>query len=553
MAASRTSTLRRFFQILQWEKEEITSIYFFAILYGLVQLSIPLGIQSIISFVMGGSISTSLILLIAFVILCVFASGWLQISQMRLIEKIQQQLFVRYSFQYAYSLPKLNLQKIDNYYMPELLNRFFDTISLQKGISKLLLDFPTATIQLIFGLLLLAFYHPVFIFFGILLVALLYFIFRFTSSGGMQTSIEESNYKYRVAAYLEELGRILTTFKFSKNSVLHLKRTDEYVSGYLHARTSHFRILMFQYRILIGFKVLITAGMLIIGAVLLVDQQLNIGQFIAAELVILTVINSVEKLIVNLDQVYDVMTAIEKIEKVTDLPLENPGTVQPILQQQGMSLSMHNVSFSYNGRENTLNDISLNLQAGEKLCVTGPNASGKSTLLKLLGGSFPEFKGQILIDGLPLHQYDLRALRSQMGIMLNLQDIFEGTLLENLLMGDTEFSYEHINELAAIVGLKPFVDSSQAGYELRLKPAGEHLPGRIVKKILLMRALLHQPRLLLLEEPCLGLEEIYVDNIRNYILSLESTTAVIVSNEQEFLDRCDQVIELKNGYSTRIK
>ncbi len=252
--------ISRIMQVLKLEKKEITAVYFYAILNGIVQLSLPLGIQSIISFVLGGSISTSLVILITLVVLGVLFNGFVSVNQMRLIEKVQQKIFVRYSFEYANRIPKLDLQSVDNYYLPELVNRFFDTISLQKGISKLLLDIPTATIQILFGTFLLSFYHPVFIIFSLLLITLVTVILYFTSHRGMSTSIEESNYKYKVAGWLEELARVVRSFKFSKGTLLNLKKTDELVGGYLNARTAHFKVLLFQYWALIGFKMLITAA-----------------------------------------------------------------------------------------------------------------------------------------------------------------------------------------------------------------------------------------------------------------------------------------------------
>ncbi|MFZ4058290.1 MAG: ABC transporter ATP-binding protein, partial [Ferruginibacter sp.] len=156
----KMNALQRIFKVFKLDKSEISSIYFYAILSGLIQLSLPLGIQSIISFVLGGSISTSLVILIFLVVTGVFIAGLLQVNQMRLIEKVQQKIFVRYSFEFADRIPKLNLHEVDSYYLPELVNRFFDTISLQKGISKLLLDIPAASIQILFGLILLSFYHP---------------------------------------------------------------------------------------------------------------------------------------------------------------------------------------------------------------------------------------------------------------------------------------------------------------------------------------------------------------------------------------------------------
>src|SRR5690606_30001501 len=160
---SKKRPLTRIFEILKFERKGISSIYFYAILAGLVQLTLPLGIQSIIMFVLGGSISTSLVLLFVFVVFGVFVNALLQVNQMEIIEKIQQQLFVRYSFMYTNKLHNIELKSVKDYYLPELVNRFFDVISLQKGIAKLLLDVPTATIQILFGLILLSFYHPTFI------------------------------------------------------------------------------------------------------------------------------------------------------------------------------------------------------------------------------------------------------------------------------------------------------------------------------------------------------------------------------------------------------
>jgi len=548
MAEKRISTLARFLEILRFEKNEITSIYFYSIFSGLVQLSLPLGIQSIISFVLGGAISTSLVMMVIIVILGVFLTGLLQVNQMKIIEKIEQQLFVRYSFQYAHKIPQLSQKEINDYYLPELVNRFFDTVSLQKGIAKILLDIPAATIQIIFGLILLSFYHPIFIFFGILLMSILYLILRTTGNRGLETSIEESNYKYKVAGYLQELARVITTFKFSRNNSLHISKTDKYVTGYLSARTEHFRILLFQYWTLVIFKVLIVSAMLIIGGYLLVNQQLNIGQFIAAEIVILMVLGSVEKLIMNLDKVYDVLTSIDKITKVIDKPNEKSGEVLLSDIHGELRITVKDLCFGYEEGNNVLHNVSFEINAGEKICIMGKDNSGKSTLLRLLTGTYPNYKGNVHINGVPLSSFDTKSIRINTGILVQMQDIFQGTLRENICVGDDTVSQFQLNELAEVVGLKKFVDDHKEGYELELFPMGQHLSGRVIKMILLMRALIHKPKLLLLEEPWLGLEEEYATRIKNYLLQYDKqNVTVVVSNDESFAEKCNKVIVLENG------
>lgn len=547
------SPIARIFNLVKLEHKEITAIYFFAILSGLIQLSLPLGVQAIIGFVMGGAMSTSLIILIVLVILGVLFTGLMQISQMRLNEKVQQKIFVRYSFAFAERLPKLDLKKTDSYYLPELVNHFFEITILQKGLSKMLFEIPAATIQVLFGLILLTFYHPAFIFFGLILVFLLWLVLYYTGNSGMQTSLQESNSKYAIAACFQEMARAIKSLKFSSGAKYHLQKTDDEVSRYLDFRTAHFKILLQQFYALVGFKTIITAAMMIVGSILLLNQQLNIGQFIAAEIVIILVISSVEKLIGNLDNVYDVLTAIDKLGKFTDKPVEENGTLQLIPTNNGVSVKMENVSFGYTPDKKVLNKISLKINAGEKVAVAGMDGKGKSTLLKLFTGSYKDFEGAILINNVPIGNYDLASLRSQTGIMLSQQDIFQGTLIDNITMGNPGVSLQRVNELAEKTGLLSYIATLSLGYDTKLDAAGIRLPRNVVHKILLVRALVHNPSLLLLEEPWQGLEENNKKQVQETLLrESKNTTMLVVTNDSQFLEQCSKVIYLnENGITIK--
>lgn len=554
MSDNKLTIFRKLFAILQFQKKEISSIYFYAVFAGLVQLAVPVGIQSIISFVLGGSISTSLVLLIIFVIMSVFFAGFIQTNQMKITERVQQQLFARYSFKYAQTLPNLNMQALNKYYLPELTNRFFDTVALQKSISKLLIDIPGATIQILFGLVLLSFYHPVFIMFGILLLTVLFIILWYTGNRGMQTSLQESDQKYKVAGYLQEIARTAYSYKFGRNSTAHIATTDEHVTKYLKARTSHFKVLLFQYWTLISFKVIIIAAMLIVGSLLLVGQELNIGQFIAAEMVVMLVIDSVEKLILNLDKVYDVLTSVEKINKLLEKPTEKTGTAQLDDKKKGISVDIRDLSFWFEPGHSILTNVNLQIKAGEKICVNGINGSGKSTLIKVIAGVYPDFNGIVLVDDISLSSYDLRKLRSHIGMLFHSQDIIDATIKENICLGDSTITHQQLNDLAEIVGLKEFIQSDQAGYDRHLHPSGQHLPARTIKKILLIRALIHQPKMLLLEEPWLGLEEEHAARIKDYLLKrLPDTTVITVTNDASFAEQCDKAFTMTKGTISETK
>jgi len=548
-----TSPVSRIFNLVKLERKEISAVYFYAILNGLIQLSLPLGVQAIIGFVLGASMRASLIVLIILVVTGVLVAGIMQVNQMKIIEKIQQKLFVRYSFAFAEHIPKLDLKKTDTIYLPELVNRFFDIPVLQKSLSKILLDIPTASIQILFGLILLSFYHPAFILFGVILILLLWMILRYTGYRGLQTSIEESSYKYKVAGWLEETARVIKSIKLAKSNDFHLQKTDEQVTGYLKARNSHFRILLLQYNVLVIFKTVITAAMLVVGTQLLVNQQLNIGQFIAAEIIILLVLTSVEKLIMNLGSVYDTLTSIEKISNLIDKPIEENGSVNLNNTGSSIKLEMKNLSFSYNNEKDVLHNISLQINPGEKVCIRGKNSSGKSTLLRLMAGVYPDFKGYLLLNDVPIGNYDLASVRSQIGVMISQQDIFNGSVWENISLGNENISLENVNTISRKVGLTDFIATLKNGYDTQLDPTGKKLSRSVVHKILLVRALAGQPRLLLLEEPWMNFETSQRNQIIQLIKEFQNTTVIVVSNDEEFASQCDKIFTMNDDGSITSK
>jgi ABC-type bacteriocin/lantibiotic exporter with double-glycine peptidase domain len=538
----QTSPLKRVQALIQEHKKEVTSIYLFSILGGIVNLSLPLGVQTIIGLVMGATMVTSIYVLIFLVVLGVFLMGLFQINQMKIIESIQQKIFAHYAYDFADKIPQLDLKQMDKYHIPEKVNRFFDTLNIQKGFAKLLLDIPVATVQIVFGIILLSLYHPLFIILGVILLILLALILYYTSQKGIETSIEESNYKYGVAGFFGEIARTIKTFKFSQGSDLNLIRTDENVMGYLGARTKHFRVLLFQYKSLLFFKVALTTLMLTLGSYLLINQQLNVGEFVAAEIVIMLVIGAVEKLITSLDSAYDVITGLEKLASVTDNPLETGGDLE-LNSNIGLEIEMKNFSFEFEPGKPVLNSINLHIEPGEKIQLSGPAGSGKSILMRVLTGNYIDFKGTLLINKVPVKNYNLQSLRKHTGILLQNQEIFDGSVWENISLGNKEISPSLILATADKLGFSDFLNHFPLGFDTEIEPLGKKTPQTIVKKILLLRALCGDRKLLILENPWNGLEPNLAGLIQTYLKN-QSATVIISANEGAFFDK---KLEINNG------
>ena len=556
-ATVELSPMQRFWRLLKPDQKEIRNVYAYAIFNGLVGLSLPLGIQAIVNLIQGGQISTSWIMLVVFVVLGVAVTGILQIFQLRITENLQQKIFTRAAFEFTYRIPRIKMESIYRHYAPELMNRFFDVMSVQKGLSKILIDFSSAVLQVIFGLILLSFYHPFFILFSLILVILVYVIFRFTAKRGLDASLLESRYKYQVAHWLEELARTSNSFKLLGTSNLPLERTDIEVSNYLGARESHFKILVRQYSLMVIFKVLVATGLLAIGGILVMEQLMNIGQFIAAEIIILLVMASVEKLILSLETIYDVLTGLEKVGQVTDLEIEEEEGVdlQDHCQEGGIEIEFKDVSFHYPGQKlNVLQEIDLKIEKGEKVVISGANASGKSTLLQLSAGLYERHEGVIMFEGLPKSNIKASSLRRVIGDSLSEEVLFEGTLLENILMGREGLELKDAQWAADMLGMNDFIRSLPKGFQTNLSSEGKKLPKSMVQKVLLARGIVGKPKLLLVEDSLEHIDEVERKRISAALMeSFLPWTLILISNDDYTRKMADKVVYLENGRITKIE
>jgi len=543
---------QRFFKLLELDRKDISYIYLYAIFAGIITLSLPLGILAIINLMVGGEVSSSLYLLIGIITAGIAFNGFLTIMQLTVTETLQRRIFTRSAFEFAWRVPRLKLESLTGIYPPELVNRFFDTITLQKGIPKILIDFSTAILQIVFGLILLSLYHPFFIFFGLILLLLLLLIFSLTGKKGLKTSLKESKYKYQVAHWLEELGRAMNIFKLSGTSNLPMRRTDELVTNYLDARKSHFKILLIQYGSVVLFKTLITATLLFLGSLLVIRNQISIGQFVAAEIIVILIMNSAEKLILSMDNIYDVLTGLEKIGYVTDLPLEQMEGIK--LQrletgQRGIEIELDDVSFKYqDSNRPTLKDISIKIAPGEKICIAGFNGSGKSTLTKLLGGLYTSYEGMISFNSVPLKRLNLDSLRKEIGTLSSQDEIFNASIIENINLGNEEVPFQTIIRTAKEIGLHAYINHLPDGYQTELIANGVNVPRSVRTKIILARILIFQPEILLLDNFMPRLERKEKQRVIDYLTEEQKHWTLIgISNNPSFAKKCDRVIILQDG------
>ncbi len=548
--SSRLTAVQRFRRLLKLDKKDITQVYIYALFNGLVNLSLPLGLQAIINLIQGGEISNSWIIVVGIVLLGLALMGFFQYMQLRIVENISQKIFTRSAFEFAYRFPKINYQSLYNYYAPELANRFFDTITIQKSLPKMLIDFSLGAFQIMLGLLVLSMYHSFFVFFALLLIILVFFLIRYIVPMGLKTSLQESKYKYEVAYWLEEVARTKVSFKLNPDNNINLENTDNKVVNYINARESHFKILANQFFWLMFFKILISAGFLIIGGVLVFRQEMNIGQFVAAEIIILLIIASIEKIISALDSIYDLITAIEKIGYITDLPLDKIKTSK---YGQGINdsidIQIDGLSYAFNdSNKKALKNINLTIPAGAKIGIFGENGSGKTTLLSIISGLIEPDEGSIFFNGVSPFSIDVFQLRKNTGYVLSNFEIFSGTIFENVSLGKPGLGVVEVMSALDKVKLKEYVGSLPMGLDTKLDPEGKKIALSIANKICIARAIVGDPKLIILDSPLDHLDSSDKLSIME-ALTLKSNrwTLIVADSDQTWKKYLDTSYTMENG------
>lgn len=542
---------KRFYNLLKLDKRDVYQIIFYAAFAGLVNLSLPLGVQAIINFIQSGQVSVSWVVLVVVVTIGVGFAGILTIMQLRIVENLQQRIFVRSSFEFAYRMPLIKFKELYSKYAPEQANRFFDTLMVQKGAAKLLLDFSTAFLQVGFGIILLALYHSFFMLIGLLLVGVLYIIFKFSYNDGLQTSLKESTYKYKVAAWLQEIARNRESFSKKKEFEYALERNDHYVTDYVNYREKHFNVMRKQYIQLVIFKVVITAALLSVGGFLVISNQMNIGQFVASEIIIVLLINSVEKIIFGLESFYDVLTSVEKIGQVTDMEVSViPNTAEK--SSHGITVETENVSYNYPGSDKkSLQNINLKICQGEKILINGTNGAGKSTLLRLLAGITEPVSGGIYVTDNYMNRLDEDSYKAQAGTFLQGETLFEGTIRDNILFGSSNIDNEDLKWALDAVCLSPFIKTFPNGLETHVHPGGRQLSASDVQKILLARSIVNKPNILFLEDPTDKMDETTASKIIDFLASEKNNWTVIVASKGDaWKNKCSRMITIGNGVIT---
>lgn len=529
-------------QLLHPERRDIATVVVFAVAVAVLSLATPIAVESLVNTVAFGVLLWPVVVIAGVLMSCLGLAAAIRAMQVYVVECIQRRLFVRVVADYADRIPRVKLEAFDQRHGPELANRFFDILNLQKSLAVLLLDGVALVVTAGVGMVVLAFYHPFLLGFDVVLILMVAFILFVLGWGGISSSLHESHAKYDVAAWLDELFRCLRALKFAGGRNLALEKTDLLAGEYVTARRRHFRVVWRQTVFALGLQVVASTALLGLGGYLVIDRQLTLGQLVAAELIVGLVVASVAKLGKYAETYYDLMTGAEKLGLITDLPLEHEGG--ELLPDGGHGMAVRIEGVEHVSRHQFPTQVDWHIAANERVAVVGPPGSGKTTVFEVLCGLRFPADGVVELDGIDIRGLSLGRLREQVALVER-AEIFAGTVIENVRVGRADLSPTAVRQALGRVGLVGVVHDLPDGLNTVLTPDGGPLSASQSVRLTLARALIGQPRLLILDGVLDTLDLRECPDLLPYLFDRSSPWTLLVSSATPaIVGMCDRVMSL---------
>lgn len=532
-------------RMLRLERRDIWIVMIYSIVTSLLGLVVPLSSQAIVNAVALGVFSQQLIVLCVVVFLALTAMAFLDVLERHVIDMIQRRMFVSTAFDIVYRLPHLTNETMRRSYGPELVNRFFDVITVQKSVAKFLLEGTNALLVVLTGLIVLGVYHPFFLVYDVVFVLFIPFLIFILGRGAVTTAVKTSKMKYMAAAWLEDVARNQLGFKLTRTSPFIFTRVDDISTGYVEARQKHFLIMARQIFGSYIFRGFATVGVLALGGILVIEQAISLGQLVAAEIIIILVFGAMEKLITQFDAYYDMVAALNKISGLVDQPLEDVGGLHVPSTSAGAVVSAHNLAFTFD-HQTVLERVSFAIQPGERVSLVGASGSGKSTLASIILGLESPSHGNIEVNGIDTRTADLRSLRKRVGYIFSENQIIPGTVLENITLG-RDVSLDDLTWALDMACLHEVVRELPNGLHTMLSATGDNVALGVRRMILFARMILDRPELLIIDEGFEGIDDGTKLRMFAKIIAWKNWTVLNITHDPELLLRTSRVMVLDHG------
>jgi putative ABC transport system ATP-binding protein len=547
MASERNyPALSRIIRLLHGEKSEAFVVVVYAIGVSILYLAVPLAVQALVNNVSFASILQPIIILTILLFLALLMSALMQLMQMVVVESIQRRLFVRVALDVSYRTPKFSGETFFQKYSQATVNRFLEIVTVQKSLSILLVDGVAVMLQIVLGLIILAFYHPIFSAFSLCISIILLGMFSLAYRHAIQTSIEESSSKYETLAWIEDLALHNILFRSQAGFKFGREYADRAVLKYVLARKKHFRILFTQKTFALLLQAIASSVLLGLGGYLVVQEQLSLGQLIAAELILTIVLNAAVKMTKQLEVYYDLAAATSKLDHLIEYETEESSGDFLEKKSEGSTLELQKLTIYSLAKIPLIENISLKLSPGKKILIIGANGVGKTQLIHALYGLNKNWQGSILYDGHLIEDLKPESLRSQISLTKGIE-IFHGSIEENLRLGREDVSNKEIRDVLKAVQLEEKIRSLPEGLETILPGHRGALSKGEAYRLMLARALVEHAPVLFIDDTLDFIDEQSVEMVlKNAFEVADNRVFLVTTHNAQFAPWFDEAYVIRD-------
>lgn len=536
----------RLLEIVALEKSDIIIILILIIGVGMLSVATPVAVQSLVNIVNMGGVMQPLYVVSFIVFLLLLLSGTLYVLENYIVELIQRRLLVRSAIEISNKMQTAQFDLSDNSNPAELMNRFFDVTTMKKSAATLLTVGSSSLLQGLIGCIILVFYSFYFVIAVFFLIVTMLIIVFVIGRNGEPTAKAESTVKYEIAAWLETIAKNLNTFKFYDGKVLVKNRMDALGSSYLQKRNQHFKILFFQGMGGAFLYAFFGTAMLTLGGFLVINGQINLGQFVAAEMIIFSVLIAFVRVIYQLEYYYDMLAALDKVGILQDLPQEDNGT-HSIDLNKAIKLTVDMTKSILYDNHHPLKTVAFEVHPNQSLAILGAPGTGKTLLSHLITGLQTASNGVVKYNDIDIRLINLAKVRNHIGFIHRVE-IIEGSLLENIQLGRSSISLNEISQLIVELDLQDVINHLDDGMNTILNPQGRPLSSTQIRKLMLARAIVGRPALMIVNGILDELDESSLQNACKILFNpAHHQTLIVLTKYPEIAKRCDQTIHLEEA------
>ena len=533
--------LKRLFALLKPESSDVRTIVVFSIVIGLLSLTLPLAVEAVVNTIAFGRYLQPLIVLSSIVFIFLGFRAGLSVLMTIVTEIIQRKLFVRTVEDLSYRLTRVPLSVWRAKHGPELVNRFFDIVTIQKVTSKLLLETLMLVLQTVIGLSVLAFYHPFLLGYDIGLLAMMTLVLYFIGRGAIRTATDESQLKYETAAWLQEIVRHPSTYKFNGGLGFAINRADELAAQYINHRESHFRILIRQFTFAMAMQVVAATVLLALGGYLVIQGQMTLGQLVAAELIVTVILGSFAKFGKDLESFYDLMASVDKIGKLFDLPVEPVDKLQLARHPGAYEVSLVDAKLNPTASESA----NIVFQSGRSHAIYCATELTRGKLMEVLVGQAKPVSGHVLLNDYRVDAIAAESLQEKISLIRDIE-LFVGTVDDNLRMGRRNVGSADANDVVYRLGFRNTLAALPDGLATKLNISGYPLSQGQAIRLVIARALIAKPGILFIDGLVDRLSDEDIEDLLPRLSTFTDVTTIILATGRQRVARwADHCLDIR--------